>query len=101
LWEFPGGEINTGESGIEGLQRHLKERLGLTTIAGRPLALVAQTLTHRELEIRGFECLFQGRLRPRWYQEVRWIPRGELAKAPLTAGMRRLAVVIAGRDPDS
>ncbi len=90
LWEFPGGEKRPGESDAQGLRRNLKERLGLTVKPDGFKVACQQTLTHRELEIRGFTCGWSGDLNPRWYQELRWIPKGMLGKVPFSAGMQKI-----------
>ena len=92
LWEFPGGEKRAGESEPESLARSLSERLGICV---RPLQLretLTQTLSHRHIEIRAFSCRWTpGRIRPRWYQETRWVGRSDVGGVPFTAGMSRLA----------
>ena len=92
LWEFPGGEVGSRESGRESLTRHLRQRLGVHLKPDGFLAIQKQTLTHRKLEIRAFRCPWNGgSLRPRWYHETRWFPKKELKEIPFTAGMSRLA----------
>ncbi len=92
LWEFPGGEKGPAESEPQGLIRLLQERLGIRVEPGKPRATLKQTLSHRELEIRAFDCRFDdAAVRPRWYLETGWVPRRNLGKMALTAGMRRLA----------
>ena len=91
LWEFPGGEKQPGESDSEGLSRSLKERLGIRVEPQAFRSSVEQTLTHRELQIRAFDCRFNGgSIHPRWYLETHWAPRKDLEKMALTAGMRKL-----------
>lgn len=99
LWEFPGGEKDPRESERESIRRHFRERLGIHIQPDRILAEVRQMLSHRELEIRAFGCRRTGgRLRPRWYTESRWVPKGDLLRRGLTAGMQKLAcaALIAG-----
>ena len=92
LWEFPGGERGPGESEAEGLARHFRERLGIEIQPGRFRVELQQTLSHRELEIRSFDCRRTGgRLRPRWYTETGWVPKEDLPRRGLTAGMSKLA----------
>lgn len=101
LWEFPGGEEFPELSKTESLRRLLKEKLGLEAEPRKMTCRLKQLLTHRELQIAGFACAWSGRLKPRWYDEIRWVKKTGLPRVGLTAGMRRLAAVMAGRGPDS
>jgi len=92
LWEFPGGEKETGKSLEESLARSLSERLGIHAKPATPHPVVKQILSHREIEIHPFQCRWNGRrIKSAWYPETRWVPRALLKKMPLTAGMLRLA----------
>ena len=92
LWEFPGGEKKDGESLGECLTRSLSQRLGIRVGPTTHCPVIKQTLSHREIEIHPFECRWSGRkILPRWYLEIRWVPRNALRRMPLTAGMLRLA----------
>lgn len=92
LWEFPGGEATKSDSEQPELSRLLGERLGIRIQEARPEVTVRQTLSHRELEIRAFHCLWEGsRFRISWYQEARWVPVRRLADTGLTAGMSKAA----------
>ena len=95
LWEFPGGELGSGETEQRGLPRLLRERLGLRIKPSGRRAMITQTLSHRELEISAFDCDREtGRIRPAWYLETRWVPAAKLPQVPFTAGMRKIAGVL-------
>lgn len=92
LWEFPGGEAAKTGAKKQELRRLLEERLGIRLEDVQPGLVVRQTLSHRELEIRAFHCLWAGRpSRLAWYLERRWIPIKRLKKIGLTAGMAGVA----------
>ncbi len=97
LWEFPGGEQREGESPLAALRNRLAERLGITVEEPKPLTTLLQILSHRELEIRLFDCRWDKKaLRLRWYTQARWIPRKKLGGIPFTAGMAKVADKIQG-----
>lgn len=91
LWEFPGGELEPKETEAEGLRRHLRRRLGIEVRNPAFQMEIRQTLSHRELTIRAFRCLPPGgQIRPRWYAQARWVPRAQVRRLGLTAGMLKL-----------
>jgi len=83
LWEFPGGAMEDGETPAQALARELVEELGVAIEVGEPLTFA----WHRD-EARDVLLLFYsarvvgGTPHGREGQEIRWVPRGELAALP-------------------
>lgn len=92
LWEFPGGEPRPREPLLGALRRHLAKRLGIVPENPKLCASHTQLLSHRELELHAFSCVWTGgNPRLRWYTEKKWVPLDQLGKVPFTAGMAELA----------
>ena len=72
-WEMPGGQIEIGESLIDGLKREVYEESGIRIEVGR-LAVVRSNLS-RSIVIFGFEARYlSGDLRPSdETPDVRWV----------------------------
>ena len=50
-WEFPGGKLEPGEPEREALARELREELGLTVAAARPLQTLKHEYPERHVEL--------------------------------------------------
>jgi 8-oxo-dGTP diphosphatase len=73
-WEFPGGKVEPGEEPRHGLQRELREELGITVQVGRIIDLGSQVVGERHLVLLYFHCeLEQGEPAPLDCQQVRWL----------------------------
>lgn len=65
LWELPAVEVEEGQEHRQALEQALAGRLGLRAAPGAELGSVAQTLTHRELELTVYEVNAPARFRPK------------------------------------
>jgi len=78
-WEFPGGKCDAGESLAACLARELREELDVDARIGVEVFTTAHPYPERRVELHFFQCELQGEPRPLVGQEMRWVPRAELA----------------------
>ena len=79
FWEFPGGKCEPGETPEDCLARELVEELGVRATIGEEIYRTTYAYADRVLDLRFFRCLLDDEPRPLLGQEVRWVPRAELA----------------------
>jgi mutator protein MutT len=79
LWEFPGGKIDPGETPTGALQRELREELDVEVDPGESLFNTRHAYPDRTVELTFYRCTLRGNPRPLLGQEMRWVPRSELA----------------------
>jgi 8-oxo-dGTP diphosphatase len=78
-WEFPGGKCEDGESLEECLRRELIEELAADADVGRELLAVTHEYPERTIELHFVRCRLRGDPEPQLGQQMRWVPRAELA----------------------
>ena len=96
-WEVPGGQIEEGETLIDGLKREIFEESGVRAEIGR-LAVVRSNLS-RSIVIFGFEARYlEGELRPSdETPEVRWaMPNEALSMITHPAIKQSVRDILAG-----
>jgi 8-oxo-dGTP diphosphatase len=83
-WEFPGGKLEPGEERLAGLARELREELGITIAAPRPLIRVRHAYPSREVLLDVWVVRrYSGEPRGLDGQALRWCTQDELATADL------------------
>jgi len=78
-WEFPGGKVHVSETHAEALRRELHEELDILTHVGELVHQVTHAYPQKTVELHFYRCEFEGEPKPMIGQEIRWVPRDELA----------------------
>jgi len=81
-WEFPGGKVHASETHAEALRRELFEELDISAEVGEVVDTVTHAYPEKVVELHFYRCSFHGEAKPMVGQEMRWVPRGELASLP-------------------
>jgi mutator protein MutT len=97
LWEFPGGKVEPGESIADGLRRELKEELGAEVEIGEEVLTVTHDYADRSVELHFLSCTFLNAPMPLLGQEMRWVPRDELASLKFPPADDDLIRVLVGQ----
>jgi 8-oxo-dGTP diphosphatase len=87
-WEFPGGKVEPGERFEEALQREIREELAIE------IQDPVEIFSHRhrypgfsEVSLKFFRVnRFEGELRNRVFQQIRWVAVNELPTLDFLAG---------------
>jgi mutator protein MutT len=95
-WEFPGGKVHHNETYAEALRRELFEELDIVANIGELVQVVTHSYPEKTVELHFYRCVFIGEPRPMMGQEMRWVPRTELAGLPFPEADRALIARLAG-----
>jgi mutator protein MutT len=79
LWEFPGGKCDAGETLVACLARELREELDVDARIGAEIFATSHAYPERSVELHFFSCELLGTPAPQQGQQMRWVPREELA----------------------
>lgn len=84
LWEFPGGKLDPGESPQEGLQRELREELGIEVQVGEVFDVVYHRYDWGAVLLLAYHCQqLAGTIRNLQVAEHRWVAPAALASYPI------------------
>ncbi len=81
-WEFPGGKCDPHESHAEALRRELHEELDIVADVGPLVYAATHAYPERTVALHFYACGFSGEPQGMIGQQVRWVPREELAALP-------------------
>ena len=79
LWEFPGGKIDAAETHAEALRREILEELGTDVDVHDLLFQITHAYPDRSVALYFYRCTLAGTPVPLLGQQMRWVPRHELA----------------------
>ena len=82
-WEFPGGKCEPGETLEASLLRELREELAVNAVIGTEILATSHTYPDRRVELHFFHVTLSGEPVPQLGQEMRWVPREQLANFKL------------------
>ena len=79
MWEFPGGKIDPAETHAAALEREMREELDTGVTVAELVFHATHEYPDRTIALYFYRCTLVGTPRPLLGQEMRWVPRNELA----------------------
>ena len=98
-WEFPGGKCEEGEALEDCLRRGLGEGSGGGARGGAGAFAVRHAYPEKTIQLHFFACRLHGEPRPLLGQEMRWVPRQDLATLRFPEADRDLIARLATAPP--
>lgn len=95
-WEFPGGKVHPRETHQEALRREIFEELDAVADVGELVHTVTHAYPEKTVELYFYRCELSGVPKPMVGQQMRWVPRAELASLPFPEADRDLISQLAG-----
>lgn len=95
FWEFPGGKLDAGETFQEGLQRELREELGIAVNVCEQIEEVTHSYPEKTVRLKFFRCrLAAGEPRPVHCLALAWISKEELSAYQFPAADAKLLHIL-------
>lgn len=113
LWEFPGGKLEPGEARRAGLERELREEIGVCPLETRPLIRVDHEYPDRTVHLDVWRvAAWRGTPAAREGQRLEWVAVDDLPARPMPPADRPVVGALRlperylvtpdpGRDPDA
>jgi 8-oxo-dGTP diphosphatase len=98
LWEFPGGKIDEGETHAAALTREIREELDADVVVGDLVFHVTHAYDDRTVALYFYRCGLRGSPRPLLGQDMRWVPRADLATLGFPPADEELIRLLTGSD---
>ena len=98
-WEFPGGKVHDSETHAEALRREIFEELDAVAIVGELIHTVTHAYPEKTVALFFYRCELVGEAKPMIGQDIRWVPRDELAALPFPEADRDLISQLIDRSP--
>ena len=95
-WEFPGGKVHISETHAEALRREIFEELDAVAEVGELVHTFTHAYPEKTVELFFYRCRLEGVPKPMMGQQMRWVPRVELASLPFPAADRDLISQLVG-----
>ena len=95
-WEFPGGKVHESETHAEALRREIFEELDAVARVGDLIHTVTHAYPEKTVQLFFYKCDLDGHAKPMMGQEMRWVPKEELASLPFPEADRDLITTLAG-----
>ena len=89
-WEFPGGKVHPSETHAEALRREVHEELDALVHVGELVHTVTHAYPEKTVELFFYRCTISGEPKPMIGQQLRWVPKRELATLPFPDADRDL-----------
>jgi mutator protein MutT len=100
-WEFPGGKVHQSETHVEALRREIFEELDAVAHVGEIVHTVTHAYPEKTVELYFYKCELEGAPKPMIGQQMRWVPRAELAVLPFPEADRDLIRQLIGKSSSS
>jgi len=94
-WEFPGGKVHESETHVEALRRELFEELDIVGTVGALVHTITHAYPEKTVTLHFYRCGYEGEPKPMMGQEMRWVPRADLAGLPFPEADRDLIRLLA------
>jgi mutator protein MutT len=79
MWEFPGGKIASGETHVQALEREIREELDAEVEVGPLVFEIEHKYAEHSISLHFYRCTLRGEPKPLLGQQMKWVPRAELA----------------------
>ena len=93
-WEFPGGKVHESETHAEALRREIFEELDAVADVGDLVHTVTHAYPEKTVQLFFYRCELRGEPKPMMGQQMRWVPRAELARLPFPEADRDLIALL-------